>query len=362
MNQSPMTSNVSVTPNNLPRKDPVRPEHQINLSTTGKESSRTPPQIQIRSTFDCDMILRKIIEDRAAILTLRGEAERNEKELLKAKAWQMQTAETLNRLDKEIAKEVAKHKYEIEEYNEASKQYIRGFVSAFEYGDIDKLQHHPFLPSLKALDEVIARRRATHIEKVQADERVRKMEVINSKHHITKSVVKKNEEAFVRAIAIAKEQFSGSCGSWLRELDGMLSDVPNWSHSTVFGKKSRGSGDSKKDTNQVSEDYNNLSQRSMLEKDEKRKHKRSVDMLSNTEYAVQSSKGVSSQDFNQDFPEGRKKQKKVPETKKPSIDLRREEYDESNQQANENYTTFSQMYNNFLDDVSIAEALTRLGR
>lgn len=63
------------------------------------------------------------------------------------------------------------------------------------------------------------------------------MEVINSKHHITKSVVKKNEEAFVRAIAIAKEQFSGSCGSWLRELDGMLSDVPNWSHSTVFGKK-----------------------------------------------------------------------------------------------------------------------------
>jgi hypothetical protein len=263
-----MTSNVSVTPNNLPRKDPVRPEHQINLSTTGKESSRTPPQIQIRSTFDCDMILRKIIEDRAAILTLRGEAERNEKELLKAKAWQMQTAETLNRLDKEIAKEVAKHKYEIEEYNEASKQYIRGFVSAFEYGDIDKLQHHPFLPSLKALDEVIARRRATHIEKVcstllpqqpttlcpllllyksltffiisikvQADERVRKMEVINSKHHITKSVVKKNEEAFVRAIAIAKEQFSGSCGSWLRELDGMLSDVPNWSHSTVFGKK-----------------------------------------------------------------------------------------------------------------------------
>ncbi len=268
MNQSPMTSNVSVTPNNLPRKDPVRPEHQINLSTTGKESSRTQPQIQIRSTFDCDMILRKIIEDRAAILTLRGEAERNEKELLKAKAWQMQTAETLNRLDKEIAKEVAKHKYEIEEYNEASKQYIRGFVSAFEYGDIDKLQHHPFLPSLKALDEVIARRRATHIEKVcstllpqqpttlcpllllyksltffiisikvQADERVRKMEVINSKHHITKSVVKKNEEAFVRAIAIAKEQFSGSCGSWLRELDGMLSDVPNWSHSTVFGKK-----------------------------------------------------------------------------------------------------------------------------
>lgn len=131
---------------------------------------------------------------------------------------------------------------------------------------------------------------------------------------------------------------------------------------SFWPRQSRGSGDSKKDTNQVSEDYNNLSQRSMLEKDEKRKHKRSVDMLSNTEYAVQSSKGVSSQDFNQDFPEGRKKQKKVPETKKPSIDLRREEYDESNQQANENYTTFSQMYNNFLDDVSIAEALTRLGR
>lgn len=150
-----------------------------------------PLQIQVSSTFDADMILRKIIEDRSAILALRSEAERNEKELLKAKVWQMQTSEQLLNAEKEISRHVAKAKYDIAEYNESSKQYINGFVAAFQNGEIEKLSHHPFLPSLKDLEESIARRKALVIEKVQADDRVRKLEIISSRHHIAKTVLKK---------------------------------------------------------------------------------------------------------------------------------------------------------------------------
>jgi hypothetical protein len=186
-----------------------------------------PLQIQVSSTFDADMILRKIIEDRSAILALRSEADRNEKELLKAKVWQMQTSEQLASAEKEIARHVAKAKYDIAEYNESSKQYIHGFVAAFQNGEIEKLHHHPFVPSLKDLEEAVARRKALVIEKVQADDRVRKLEIISSRHHIAKAVLKKNEEAFIRAIAIAKQQFSDSCGSWLQQFELLLSDLPD---------------------------------------------------------------------------------------------------------------------------------------
>ena len=43
------------------------------------------PQIDIESTFDADIVLRKIIEDRASILALQGRAAANETELMKAR-------------------------------------------------------------------------------------------------------------------------------------------------------------------------------------------------------------------------------------------------------------------------------------
>ena len=43
------------------------------------------PQIDIESTFDADIVLRKIIEDRASILSLQGRAAANETELMKAR-------------------------------------------------------------------------------------------------------------------------------------------------------------------------------------------------------------------------------------------------------------------------------------
>lgn len=67
-------------------------------NTSTIESSDGLLQIQVSSTFDADMILRKIIEDRSAILAIRSEADRNDRELLKAKAWQIQTSEQLSKV------------------------------------------------------------------------------------------------------------------------------------------------------------------------------------------------------------------------------------------------------------------------
>ena len=44
--------------------------------------------------------------------------------------------------------------------------------------------------------------------------------------------MKKNEEAFLRAIEISKEKFSDSCGSWLGRVNRMLSAMPH--HSQKF--------------------------------------------------------------------------------------------------------------------------------
>ena len=56
-------------------------------------TNENPLQIQILlSTLDADMILRKIIEDRSAMLIHKNEADRNEKELIKVKVWQAQTS------------------------------------------------------------------------------------------------------------------------------------------------------------------------------------------------------------------------------------------------------------------------------
>ena len=44
-----------------------------------------PRKIQVNSTIDADIVLRRVIEDRAAILALRSKAAENEVELMKAK-------------------------------------------------------------------------------------------------------------------------------------------------------------------------------------------------------------------------------------------------------------------------------------
>ena len=80
---------------------------------------------------------------------------------------------------------------------------------AFEKGGIDKLPHHPFAPSLEELENAIDRRKvsmvigvillnlkhsllndclsckATLIEKVQADDRVKKLEYVSNQERVT---------------------------------------------------------------------------------------------------------------------------------------------------------------------------------
>ena len=99
-------------------------------------------------------------------------------------------------------------------------------MTAFQNGEIDTLHRHPFLPNLKELEGAIACRKALVIEKTQADDRVRKIKALNSRHSITKAMLKKNEEAFVRAVDITKHQFSNSCALWLSQFEHILSDLP----------------------------------------------------------------------------------------------------------------------------------------
>mmetsp|Transcript_23344 Transcript_23344/g.48984 ORF Transcript_23344/g.48984 Transcript_23344/m.48984 type:complete len:465 (-) Transcript_23344:69-1463(-) len=182
-------------------------------------------QIEVCSTYDADLVLRKIMEDRTSILSLRGKIAKNETELMEAKVWQLQAKKSLENHDQNIQRLISKAKSDIAGYNESSKQYIRGFMSAFESGDIEKLPRHPFLPNLYELEDAISKRKVALIEKIQADNRVQKHEHIKSQNRITKSALKKNEETFLRAISLAKQQFSASCGSWLNEVNRLLSDI-----------------------------------------------------------------------------------------------------------------------------------------
>ena len=125
-------------------------------------------------------MLRRVIEDRAAILALKSRAETNEVELMKAKTRRLQVSTQLERLDQKITQLTASAKQELAEYNENSKQYIRSFTAAFESGDLNKLPHHPFPPSLEQLNKTINMRKAALVEKVQTDDRVKKLEYINS--------------------------------------------------------------------------------------------------------------------------------------------------------------------------------------
>ena len=85
---------------------------------------------------------------------------------MKAKTRQLQITKILDRQDIDIATLTTKAKRELKDYNEQSKQYIRSFMIAFEHGEMDRLPHHPFLPSLNELGLAIDRRKATLIEKV----------------------------------------------------------------------------------------------------------------------------------------------------------------------------------------------------
>ena len=126
-----------------------------------------------------------MIEDRAAILALKSKTAKNEADLMKARTRQIDITKILGRQDQDIAILTTKARHDLEEYNQMSKQYIRFFMYAFEKGDLDKLPRHPFAPPLEQVEQAINRRKATLIEKVQADDRVKKLEFINSQEKVT---------------------------------------------------------------------------------------------------------------------------------------------------------------------------------
>ena len=132
--------------------------------------------------------MRRVIEDRAAILALKSKAAKNEVELVKAQSCQLNITKILDRQDQDIAILTTKAKCELSEYNENSKQYIRSFMYAFEKGDSDKLPRHPFAQPVEELEQAINRRKATLIEMVQADDRIKKLEFINSQDKVSKKV------------------------------------------------------------------------------------------------------------------------------------------------------------------------------
>mmetsp|Transcript_14001 Transcript_14001/g.25508 ORF Transcript_14001/g.25508 Transcript_14001/m.25508 type:complete len:125 (-) Transcript_14001:24-398(-) len=113
---------------------------------------------------------------------------------------------------------------------------------AFEKGDMDKLPQHPFVPPLEELERAIDRRKATFIEKVQADDRVKKLEFINSQERVTMEVLKKNEEAFLRAIEISKQKFSDCCGTWRNRVNKLLSIYNTPHHAQKFSNLNLSNG------------------------------------------------------------------------------------------------------------------------
>ena len=129
-----------------------------------------------------------MIEDRAAILALKSKTAKNEADLMKARTRQIDITKILGRQDQDIAILTTKARRDLGEYNQMSKQYIRSFMYAFENGDLDKLPRHPFAPPLEQVEQAINRRKATLIEKVQADDRIKKLEFINSQDKVSKKV------------------------------------------------------------------------------------------------------------------------------------------------------------------------------
>eukprot|EP00581_Thalassiosira_minuscula_P002360 CAMPEP_0183748210 /NCGR_PEP_ID=MMETSP0737-20130205/67652_1 /TAXON_ID=385413 /ORGANISM="Thalassiosira miniscula, Strain CCMP1093" /LENGTH=428 /DNA_ID=CAMNT_0025983929 /DNA_START=137 /DNA_END=1423 /DNA_ORIENTATION=+ len=204
------------------------PPHNGDHMVAGREQKRR--QIQVNSTIDADVVLRRIIEDRAAILALKSRAATNESELTKAKTRQLEMSKILDLQDKAIDKLTKKANYELVAYNESCKNYIKSFGLAFQNGDMDKLPQHPFGPSLEGLEQAMKWRKTTIIEKVQMDDRVKKLEFIDSQERVTMEVMKKNEEAFLRAIEISKQKFTVDCVSWHNRVRKLLSGMPDYAN------------------------------------------------------------------------------------------------------------------------------------
>ena len=143
--------------------------------------------------YSSPSVLRRVIEDRATILALTTRSSENEAELMKAKTRQLNIIKNLDQQDEEISRLSSKAKAELVGYHEKSKEYIQSFIRAFQDGDLNRLPHHPFVPLLHELEQAINQRKATLIEKVQADDRLKRLEDQLSRERVPSSVVKKNE-------------------------------------------------------------------------------------------------------------------------------------------------------------------------
>lgn len=196
-------------------------------------------------------MLRRVVEDRAAILALTTRSAENEEGLMKAKTRQLNSIKNLDQLDEEIARLTTKAKAELVEYHEKSKEYIQSFIQAFQDGDLNMLSQHPFVPLLHQLEQAINQRKATLIEKVQSDDRVKRLEDQLSRERVPSSVVKKNEgeykdyewnvlmhktncirpDTFRQVLDISKQQLSNGIESYLTKVDVLLHQTP---HSHKF--------------------------------------------------------------------------------------------------------------------------------
>ena len=141
------------------------------------------------------------------------------------RARQLKLKTELAQLDQEIDELVVRAKKDIEEFNTACKEYINAFSLAFHRGDIHKQPRHPPLPSTQKLEAAVSKRKATFIEKIQVDGRIRNLELAELQDQVPEKVIKMNEQAFNQAIDIAKFQFSDSCGAWLKHVRDLLADA-----------------------------------------------------------------------------------------------------------------------------------------
>ena len=137
----------------------------------------------------------------------------------------MELKTELSKLDREIEQLVVRAKNDIEEFNTACREYINAFTLAFATGDIHKQPHHPSLPSTQKLEAAVSKRKSTFIEKTQIDGRIRNLEMAKLHDRVPEKVTRMNEQAFHRAVDIAKFQFSDKCGSWLNHVKDLLADT-----------------------------------------------------------------------------------------------------------------------------------------
>lgn len=175
------------------------------------------------------IVLRRVIEDRAAILALMSKAAENESELMKAKSRQVHITKILNRQDQDIANLASKCKHALAEYSGKCKQYIRSFMLAFfENGDMDGLPQHPFVPHLEELEQATNRHKATIIEKVQADNHVKKLQLISSQdsRESCHDGIEKEQRSFPACHRHIKTKVQQSSETWLGNANKLIAAMP----------------------------------------------------------------------------------------------------------------------------------------